>query len=128
MTTEPEKITIVEGPPPLFEPAGDPWVYGLTEGPVLRQTARCILRTFNGPSLVERCRSAWKEARDVFLDYRENDGLRKEALILAARCDEVPEGHVLQLWIQLDALPEAALDDGDIDADSDIDDTDERID
>ncbi|MBM4424332.1 MAG: hypothetical protein FJ030_13255 [Chloroflexi bacterium] len=121
MTTEPEKITIVEGPPPTFEPAGDPWVYGLTEGPLLRQTARCVLRTFNGPSLVERCRNAWKDARDVYLDYRERDGLRKEALILAARHGEAPEGHVLQLWIQLEALPEAAIDDSDFDIDSDAD-------
>lgn len=128
MTTEPEKITIVEGPPPIFEPSGDPWVYGLTEGPALRQTARCILRTLNGPGLVKRCLSAWGESRDVFLDYRESDGLRKEALVLAARCDEIPEGQLLQLWLQLDALPEAALDDGDIDADPGIDDTDERID
>jgi hypothetical protein len=119
MTIEPEKITIVEGPPPIFEPAGDQWVFALNEGPVLRQTARCLLRTLNGPQLIERCRNAWGEQRDVFLDYREHDGLRKEALILAARNDEVPEGQVLQLWIQLDAIPEAAVDDGDIDADSD---------
>ncbi|HLF02007.1 MAG TPA: hypothetical protein VI547_08520 [Anaerolineales bacterium] len=119
MTTEPEKITIVEGPPPIFEPASDPWVYALNEGPVLRQTARCLLRTLNGPKLIERCRNAWSEQRDVFLDYRENDGLRKEALILAARNDDVPEGQILQLWIQLDAIPEAAVDDGDFDADND---------
>jgi hypothetical protein len=126
MTTEPEKITIVEGPPPLFEPAGDQWVHGLNEGPILRQTARCILRTFNGPSLVERCRSAWREGRDVFLDYRENDGMRKESLILAARHDEVNEGQILQLWVQTDAIPEAAFDDGDVD--TDVDDTDEPMD
>lgn len=121
MTTEPEKITIVEGPPPVFEPAGDPWVYALNEGPVLKQTARCLLRTLNGPALLERCRTAWSESRDVFLEYRENDGLRKEALILAARGDEVPEGQLLQLWIQLEALPEAAYDDGDSGADIDED-------
>ena len=126
MDTEPEKITIVEGPPPLFEPAGDQWVHALSEGPVLRQTARCILRTFNGASLVERCRNAWKEGRDVLLDYRENDGMRKEALILAARHDEISEGQILQLWLQTDAIPEAAFDDGDIDTDAD--DTDEPMD
>src|SRR5262245_55796315 len=119
MTTEPEKITIVEGPPPVFEPSGDQWVYAINEGPVLRQTALCILRTFNGPALVERCRNAWKEHRDIFLDYRENDGLRKEALILAARHDEISEGQLLQLWIQLEAIPEAAIDDGDFDTDVD---------
>jgi hypothetical protein len=119
--TEPEKITIVEGPPPVFEPAGDQWIYALSEGPELRQTARCVLRTMNGPGLVERCRNAWAERRDVYLDYRQNDGLRKEALILAARHDEIPEGQLLQLWLQTDAIPEAAIDDSDFDADFDDD-------
>lgn len=121
MTNEPEKITIVEGPPPAFEPAGDPWVYALNEGPVLKQTARCLLRTMNGPALLERCHNAWNEGRDVFLEYRESDGLRKESLILAARGDEIAEGQLLQLWIQLDALPEAAYDDGDLGGDIDED-------
>ncbi len=125
MTTEPEKITIVEGPPPVFEPAGDQWVAALSEGPALRQTARCILRTFDGQSLVERCQNAWRENRAVFLDYREPDGLRKEALILAARRDEITEGQLLQLWIQLETLPRAAIDPGDYD--SDADDTDEPM-
>jgi hypothetical protein len=121
MTTEPEKITIVEGPPPVFEPAGDPWVYALNEGPVLKQTARCLLRTMNGQSLLERCQNAWGESRPVFLEYRESDGYRKEALILAARKDEIAEGQLLQLWIQLDALPEAAFDDNDLGGDIDED-------
>ena len=121
MTTEPEKISIVEGPPPIFEPAGDPWIYAINEGPALKQTVRCLLRTFNGLSLIERCRTAWRENRPVLLDYRESDGLRKEALILAARKDEIPEGQLLQLWIQLDALPEAAVDDNDFDSDESSD-------
>ena len=87
----------------------------------LKQTARCLLRTMNGPALLERCHNAWEEGRDVFLEYRESDGLRKESLILAARGDEVPEGQLLQLWIQLDALPEAAFDDGDSGDDIDED-------
>jgi hypothetical protein len=121
MTLEPEKITIVEGPPPTFEPAGDPWIHALNEGPVLKQTARCLLRTMNGPSLIQRCQKAWGENRDVFLEYRESDGYRKEALILAARKDEIDEGQLLQLWIQLDALPEAAFDDSDLGGDIDED-------
>lgn len=120
--TEPEKITIVEGPPPLFERASDPWLFAQTEGPALRHTARCVLRTLSGPALIERCRAAWQDGRDVFLDYRDDDGLRKEALILGARHDEITEGQLLQLWIQMDALPEAAIDDGDLDFDSDFDD------
>lgn len=121
MTLEPEKITIVEGPPPIFEPVGDPWIYALSEGPALKQTARCLLRTLNGPALLERCQKAWRESRDVFLEYRESDGYRKEALILAARKDEIDEGQLLQLWIQLEALPEAAFDDNDFGGDIDED-------
>ena len=96
-------------------------MYALNEGPALKQTARCLLRTLNGPSLMQRCRNAWGESRDVFLEYRESDGYRKEALILAARNDEIPEGQLLQLWIQLDALPEAAFDDNDLGGDIDED-------
>jgi hypothetical protein len=121
MDTEPEKITIVEGPPPIFEPASDQWIYALNEGPELRHTVRCILRTMNGPGLVERCRTAWGEKRDVFLEYRQSDGMRKDALILAARHDEIAEGQLLQLWIQTDAVPEAAIDDSDFDGDIDDD-------
>jgi len=121
MTLEPEKITIVEGPPPIFEPTGDPWIYALNEGPVLKQAARCLLRTMNGPALLKRCQTAWAENRDVFLEYRESDGYRKESLILAARKDEVDEGQLLQLWIQLETLPEAAFDDNDFGDDIDED-------
>jgi len=32
---EDNKITIIEGPPPVFEPARDGWALGLCEGPHL---------------------------------------------------------------------------------------------
>ncbi|GBL17340.1 hypothetical protein EMGBS1_01600 [Chloroflexota bacterium] len=59
--TEPAKITIVEGPPPRFEPSTDSWVEAVSEGPRIHQSARCLLRTMNGVQLVERCRDAWLE-------------------------------------------------------------------
>ena len=120
MSSEPETITIIEGPAPIFENSVEPWVYAIAEGPVLKRMVRCVLRTFNGPGLVERCLNAWREHRDIFLDYRDPDGQREQALILAARHDEVSEGQVLQLWLRLDSLLEEAEIDDDVDADDDI--------
>lgn len=101
------------------------WVIGLAEGPALPYTVRCLLRTFNGPGLVKRCRDAWGEYRDVFLDYRNYDGLRKQALIIGARYDETENGQVLQLWLRLDEIPEdfaRHMFDSDDDFDDDSDD------
>jgi len=49
-----DKITIIEGPPPVFEPVQDAghWVSVKTRLPLTLLTR---LRTFNGPALVERC-------------------------------------------------------------------------
>ncbi|MBI3359550.1 MAG: hypothetical protein HY023_00380 [Chloroflexi bacterium] len=106
---DPEKITIIEGPTPEFQPARESWLPALGEGPHLAPSAVCQLRTFNGPAMIERCRRAWSEGRPVFLDYRQSDGLRREAQVIAARASEVPEGHVLILWVRVgwDDLPEA---------------------
>jgi len=120
---EPEKITIIEGPIPAFENSIEPWVFALAEGPMLKRIVRCVLRTFNGPGLVERCLNAWRDGREIYLDYRDQTGLRSQALILAARCDEIDEGQLLQLWLRLDSLiEEAEIDDGDADPDIDPDD------
>ncbi len=107
-TQDPEKITIIEGPPPEFQPAKEAWLPALSEGPHLAPAAVCQLRTFNGPAMIERCRRAWGERRPVFLDYRQHDGLRRKAQVLAATASEVPDGHVLILWVRLDwnNLPE----------------------
>lgn len=99
---EPEKITIVEGPPPAFEGSTESWVPGLAEGQHLPRVAACRVRTFKGPSLVERCRKAWREGRPVHLDYRTSDGLRQQAQILAVRSVETPDGDVLLMWVRLD--------------------------
>jgi hypothetical protein len=97
----PEKITIIEGPTPTFEATHETWLSSLAEGTVLPQLALTRLRTFNGPSMVERCWKAWNDSRPVYLEYRDEQGATREAEIVAARYTEAPEGHVLLLYIRL---------------------------
>jgi len=97
-----EKITIIEGPPPVFELAQDGWALGLNEGPHVFITALTRLRTFNGPSLVERCYRAWHNNQPIQLHYRNDIGLEQTAPILAARNVETQDGQVLFLWVYLD--------------------------
>jgi hypothetical protein len=119
---EVEKITIIEGPPPTFEVVGDAWLLGLVEGPTAPQVALCRLRTFNGPTLVERCYRAWRDGQGVQLEYRSEDGLTQQAPVVAARWVEADEGHVLNLWVRMDA------DDVDIEIGFDADDDEEEPD
>ena len=125
--TEPAKITIVEGPPPRFEPSTDSWVEAITEGPRNRHSARCLLRTMNGAQLVERCQDAWSEGREAHLEYRTSSGTTEVALIVAVRTGKVDAGQVLHLWLRLDRMAEmleeaAGGRDEDLDDDSDGDD------
>jgi len=127
--TEQEKITIIEGPPPTFELAGDAWLQGLTEGPFPTSVASCRLRTFNGPELVERCYHTWEQGATINLEYRTNEGLTQQAPIVAARWAEVDDGHVLMLWVRLDddlieVELDIDLDEFDEDPDDDFDDLD----
>jgi len=97
-----DKITIIEGPPPVFEPIQDGWALGLGEGPRLPLTLLTRLRTFNGPALVERCYRRWHVRQPIYLHYRNDLGLEEQASIMAARTVQTDEGHVLLLWVQLD--------------------------
>ena len=119
---EPEKITIIEGPPPTFELVGDTWLYGLTEGPVPSRVVFCRVRTGNGPALVERCYSAWRERQSILLEFRSQDGLTQESPIVAVRWLETPEGHELMLWVRLQE------DEIEIEFGFDIDDIDDELD
>jgi hypothetical protein len=116
-----EKITIIEGPPPAFELVEDGWSTGVLEGPTLYNVAVTHLRTFNGGELVERCFRAWKRRENIQLEYRSEDGLNKEAPIVAARNTESDDGQVLVLWVRLpDEEIELAIDfDDDPDDDGD---------
>lgn len=95
-----DKITIIEGPPPVFETVNDGWAVGLNECPGLYSLALTRLRTFNGPALVERCHRAWKDQSAMFLHYRDPLGMEERAPIMAARAVETQDGHVLLLWIR----------------------------
>jgi hypothetical protein len=102
MDKEAEKITVIEGPTPVFEDTPETWLPSLAEGPQLPSLGMTRLRTFNGPAMVERCWRAWDEGRPVYLEYRDEDGLTQAAEVLAARYAEVPEGHTLLLYVRLD--------------------------
>lgn len=98
-----DKITIIEGPPPVFETVEDGWVLGLNETPVLSDVAVTRLRTFNGPALVERCYRAWRDHQTIFLEFMTEEGLEEKAPIIAARYVDRDEGHLLLLWVRLNA-------------------------
>ena len=115
-----EKITIIEGPPPVFEAVNDGWALGLNESSHLSVPALTRLRTFNGPALVERCYQAWNSKSTIQLHYRNDLGVEQSAPILAARNVETSDGHVLLLWVYLDHdKVEFELDKGDDEADED---------
>jgi hypothetical protein len=97
-----DKITIIEGSPPIFEPVQDGWALGLNESPHLPLTVMTRLRTYNGPALVERCYRRWKANLPIHLHYRNDLGLEENAPIVAARSMGTTDGHVLLLWISLD--------------------------
>lgn len=98
-----EKITIIEGPPPVFEHVNDGWAMGLNESPSLSVPALTRLRTFNGPALVERCYNAWHNKNSIHLHYRNEMGLEQSTPILAARNVDTEDGNVLLLWVYLDS-------------------------
>ncbi len=124
-----EKITIIEGPSPTFEIVDEGWSTGVLEGPTLYGVALTHLRTFNGRELVERCHRAWSKQDSIQLEYRDEDGLTKEAPIVAARAAETAEGEMLMLWVRLpDEEIELAIgyEDDDMD-DSDLDEMDPLV-
>ncbi len=96
-----DKITIIEGPPPVFEEVNENWASGLHESSVLSNISLTRLRTFNGPALVERCYRAWNSQHTVHLEYRASDGLEHQVPIVAARHVELEEGQLLLLWVRL---------------------------
>ena len=94
-----DKITIIEGPTPVFEDINDGWAIGLNDSPILYDTIFTQVRTFNGPALVERCHHAWKKQASIYLHYTNEDGLEEKAPIVAARSVNSDEGQVLMLWL-----------------------------
>jgi len=97
-----DKITIIEGPPPVFETIDDAWALGLNESPAVYYTALTRLRTYNGPALVERCHRMWNNKQPIYLHYKNTMGLEEKVPILAARSSDTTDGQVLFLWIRRD--------------------------
>lgn len=109
-----DKITIIEGPPPAFEDIHEGWPLGLNESPTLHKLALTRLRTFNGPSLVERCYRAWRKRQTIQLEFRAADGLIHKTPIVASRTMEIEDGQLILLWVRLteqEALMELGSDD-----------------
>jgi len=94
------KITIIEGPPPVFEDISDGWALGLNESPLLYDTVFTQVRTLNGPALVERCHKAWKSNSSIYLHFKDQTGIEEKAPIIAVRTMSSDEGQVLLLWIR----------------------------
>jgi hypothetical protein len=122
MMEESEKITIIEGPPPTFELTNEPWMLGLAEGIVPFGVAACRLRSFNAPELIERCYRSWRESQTIHLEYRDEEGMTKQAPIVAVRLLEQSEGEVILLWIRVE---ESQIE---IELDIDIDEFDDEFD
>ncbi len=112
------KITIIEGPTPVFERlSGDPehseelsWAVGILEGPFLYDTSMTTLRTFDSSKLLDRCKTTWEAHQTMFLEYKDEIGLRKEDPIIAARALTVDEGDMLLLWVRREFDSEHASD------------------
>ncbi len=95
------EITIIDGKTPDFEPARDPWAYGLLETSQPHNVVVTQVRTQNGNALVERCHRAWRRGESISLHYRNEIGMDTYIPILAARAGRVEEGDVLTLWLDL---------------------------
>ena len=113
-----DRITIIEGPPPVFEDIEDGWALGLNEGPAIYNMVLTRLRTFNGPALVERCHRAWNNQNIINLHYRNDMGLEETAPIMAVRSVDTDEGHMLLLWCR--RKPDEAEDDADFSDEADF--------
>ena len=94
------KITIIEGPTPIFEDISDGWALGLNESPLLYDTIFTQVRTLNGPALVERCHKAWKSNSSIYLHFKDQMGVEEKAPIIAVRSVSTDEGQMLLLWVR----------------------------
>lgn len=119
--TEPELITIIEGPTPEFQAAPQDWVQSIHEGPLDQLVATCQLRTGNGTDIMERSRRAWAENRLVQLDFPDQLRMRQRVDVLALRLQEVEEGELLNLWVSLPIEYDEYDDDDDDDDDEEED-------
>ncbi len=102
------KITIIEGPTPEFEPVNQvegfniphPWALGILDGPIYYNTASTALRTLNSDLLIERCETAWAAQVPMYLIYRDQLGLEQQTQIIAARALKSEAGDLILLWVR----------------------------
>ncbi|MBI3734513.1 MAG: hypothetical protein HY259_13815, partial [Chloroflexi bacterium] len=109
-----------EGPPPQFAMTHDDWMTSVqdTTGPY--EVARCETRTFSGPKMIKRCRTAWDQNRPVILEYRDLDGMKQRVEICGVRFEALDEGTLLQLWVRMPVeIQLIEIDQNDDDADDD---------
>ena len=99
--SEPELITVVEGPTPEFRESPYLWLGSILEGPVDSEVVMCELRTYSGESIVERCLNAWREGRPVKLDFPDRLRMRRQLDVAAMRLTLMEEGPLLQLWLRV---------------------------
>lgn len=97
--SDPEFITILEGPTPEFKLAPDIWNISIYEGPVPSDITLCELRTFNGDDIRARSIAAWRDGRRVQLDFPDELRMRQHLDVVAMRLIEGDAGVVLRLWL-----------------------------
>lgn len=93
------KITIIEGPTPTFEPVNVNWAESICETPEPGCIMSTNLRTMNGQGLLERCHNTWSKCDTMYLHYRNTIGLEERIPIIAAESVETEEGQKLILWV-----------------------------
>ena len=86
--SEPELITIIEGPTPSFRPNPLLWLQSIHNGPLGMDIVTCDLRTGNGDDIMERCYQAWEENRPVRLDFPDRMRMRQGLSGSGAECGE----------------------------------------
>lgn len=96
------KITVIEGPPPVFEAVNEGWALALMESLNIKTPALTRLNVFNGPELVERCYQRWDNKLPIDLHYLDETSVEHLVPIVAARNVETSAGHVLLLWLAFD--------------------------
>ncbi len=97
--SEPELISIIEGPTPDFMPTGHETLHSIYEGPLELATAVCELRTNTGAAIIDRCTEAWEEHRPVKLEFPDANRTSQRIGVVSMQLREREEGEVLMLWV-----------------------------
>jgi hypothetical protein len=82
-----EKISIIEGGIPEFEPVEDQWVRDITNSLNMPgfEPRLVRLRSHNAAELRERCHRTWRQKDQIYLHYQDRIGSLSAAMIISAR-------------------------------------------